>query len=63
MSYKISSLEEELECEEVLELEEESICSKKKKTNEFDKMKTLVRRTKKKKNRNVKEKTLGPTKP
>jgi hypothetical protein len=29
MSYKISSsLEEELECEEVLELEEESICSK-----------------------------------
>jgi hypothetical protein len=31
MSYKISSLEEELECEEVLELEEESICSKKKK--------------------------------
>jgi hypothetical protein len=47
----------------VLELEEESICSKKIKTNEFDKMKTLVRRTKKKKNRNVKEKTLGPTKP
>jgi hypothetical protein len=32
MSYKISSsLEKKLECEEVLELEEESICSKRKK--------------------------------
>jgi hypothetical protein len=31
MSYKVSSsLEEELECEEVLELEKKSICSKRK---------------------------------
>jgi hypothetical protein len=39
MSYKISSLEEELECEEVLELEEESICSKRKKEKNLRKSK------------------------
>ncbi len=45
MSYKISSLEEELECEEVLELEEESICSKKKKKKKLKKKQTLIRTT------------------